>query len=176
MAKRHYAYLHQNRHGTFTFRWRPPTDLACCFAQRAFDGAKEKLDYDTTIPSDVIEADRIVAEANRAYIERMNAASAVAAEHGNLDNSEEPPRRRAPASGRGPMIQEAFATFCTEKRAEGFLWGGSHRVDDVWVVREGDQQPGPGVPSLWPPIGPPEEPAQGATIAARYLQRWASAS
>ena len=36
MGRRFLAYLHQNRHGTFTFRWRPPLDLADRFAQSAF--------------------------------------------------------------------------------------------------------------------------------------------
>lgn len=37
MAKRLQAFLHQNRLGTFTFRWRPPGDVAEHFAQRAFE-------------------------------------------------------------------------------------------------------------------------------------------
>ena len=31
------AYLHQNRHGTFTFRWRTPPVVADHFVQRAFE-------------------------------------------------------------------------------------------------------------------------------------------
>lgn len=37
MVRRLQAYLHQNRLGTFNFRWRPPRDVADCFAQRAFE-------------------------------------------------------------------------------------------------------------------------------------------
>ena len=37
MGRRLQAYLHQNRVGTFTFRWRPPSDVAEHFAQRAFE-------------------------------------------------------------------------------------------------------------------------------------------
>jgi hypothetical protein len=37
MGRRLQAYLHQNRFGTFTFRWRPPDDIAGRFAQRAFE-------------------------------------------------------------------------------------------------------------------------------------------
>ncbi len=37
MARRLQAYLHQNRLGTFNFRWRPPRDVADCFAQSAFE-------------------------------------------------------------------------------------------------------------------------------------------
>ena len=170
MAKRYYAYLHQNRHGTFTFRWRPPADLACCFTQRAFefslgtkvrteawrralpcvnratraltvlrsmaapkkpllktefvrhlllpDGTEEKLDYDTTIPTDVAEAERIVAEAKRAYAERAT-TSASTKERDNPNRSGEPRQHARRAGNGGPTIREAFATFCAEKRAEG---------------------------------------------------------
>ncbi len=37
MPRRPLGYLHQNRHGGFTFRWRPPLDVAGHFAQLAFE-------------------------------------------------------------------------------------------------------------------------------------------